>query len=103
LGDGPILTENLAILAYIADRSGKLDGLDRWHALEAIAFMTSEIHGHSKPFFRPETSQVKKNTAGPALVKRFATTDQQLGDASFLVGEQMTIADTYLFVILTLA
>ncbi len=65
--------------------------------------MTSEIHGNFKPFFRPETSQVEKDTAGQALVRRFGTIDRQLGDASFLVGEQMTIADTYLFVMLTWA
>ena len=42
LGDGTILTENLAILAYIAEKSGKLlakEGLERWRTLESTAFM----------------------------------------------------------------
>jgi glutathione S-transferase len=106
LADGTILTETLAILTCIADRSGQLlakDGLDRWRTLEAMAFMTSEIHGNFKPFFRPGTSQVEKDTAGQALVRRFGTIAEQLGDKAFLVGEQMTIADTYLFVMLTWA
>ncbi len=34
---------------------------------------------------------------------RFATIDEQLGDKTFLIGAQMTIADAYLFVMLTWA
>src|ERR1700749_1847712 len=51
---GTILTENLAILAYSAHQSGALlpaDGVDRWRALEAISFMTTEFHPNFRPFF----------------------------------------------------
>jgi len=103
LGDGTILTENLAILAYIAEASGQLlakEGLARWRALEATAFMTSEIHTQFKPFFRPESTPSEKDKAGQV---RFGSIDALLGDKAFLVGEQMTIADAYLFVMLTWA
>ena len=106
LDDGTILTESVAILAYIADQSGKLlakDGLDRWRALEATAFMTTELHGNFRPFFYPDTTEAEKDKAGKMLLMRFATIDEQLGDKEFLVGEQMTIADTYLFVMLAWA
>ncbi len=106
LDDGTILTESVAILAYIADKSGKLlakDGLDRWRALEATAFMTTELHGNFRPFFHPDTTEAEKNKAGKMLVMRFATIAEQLGDKKFLVGEQMTIADAYLFVMLAWA
>ena len=106
LGDGAILTENSVILAYIADKSGKLlakDGLDRWRALEATAFMTTEIHANFKPFFHPDSTQLQKDKAGQALLTRFGTIDELLGDKTFLVGEQMTIADAYLVVMLTWA
>ena len=106
LDDGTILTESVAILAYIADQSGKLlakDGLDRWRALEATAFMTTELHGNFRPFFYPDATAAEKDKAGKMLALRFATLDEQLGDKEFLVGEQMTIADTYLFVMLAWA
>ena len=106
LGDGTILTENLAILTYIAEASGQLlakEGLARWRSLEATAFMTSEIHSHFKPFFRPESTPSEKDKAGTVLLMRFGTIDALLGDKVFLVGEQMTIADAYLFVMLTWA
>ncbi|QPB18889.1 hypothetical protein [Rhizobium sp. 007] len=43
-----VLTENLAILAYIAHESRTLiprEGVTCWRALEALSFMASEIHG----------------------------------------------------------
>jgi glutathione S-transferase len=105
LGDGTILTENLAILAWIAERSGKLlakDGLERWRALESTAFMSTEIHRSFLPFFRGGTEQEKEH-AVQTLVTRFGTINEQMGDKAFLVGEQITIADCYLFVMLSWA
>jgi glutathione S-transferase len=105
LDDGTILTENLAILAYIAHRAGELlpeDGLVRWRALEATSFMTTEIHGNFKPFFYGATP-AEKDKARQGLDRRFATIAEQLGDKPFLVSDRMTIADPYLFVMLTWA
>jgi glutathione S-transferase len=105
LGDGTILTESLAILVYIAEKSGKLlakDGLERWRALEATAFMTTEIHRHFIPFFRGGMAE-EKDAATETLLMRFGTLSDQLGNRQFLVGEQMTIADCYLFVMLSWA
>jgi glutathione S-transferase len=75
LGDGTILTENLAILAWIADKSDSLlakDGLERWRALEATAFMTTEIHRGFTPFFRDGTDR-EKEQARQILFTRFGT------------------------------
>lgn len=104
LDDGTVLTESLAILARIAEKAGDLlprDGLLRWRALEATAFMTSEIHGAFRPLF-VDGSQ-SQSEARQMLDRRFATLDAQLGDKRFLVSDRMTIADPYLFVMLTWA
>jgi glutathione S-transferase len=106
LEDGTILTENLVILMYIADRSGKLlakDGLARWRTIEATEFMTTEIHGNFKPFFLPDAAESEKVKAASVLATRFGTLAEQIGEQPFLTGEQMTIADTYLFVMLAWA
>jgi glutathione S-transferase len=103
LDDRTVLTEGIVILAYIADYAGKLlpkDGLARWRALEATAFMATELHGNFKPFFYSDATQAEKDKARRMLVKRFATLTAQLGDKQFLVSDQMTIADPYLFVML---
>ena len=103
LDDGNVLTENLVILVYIADRAGALlaaDGLERWRALEATAFMATEFHGNFRPFFHADATQVERDKARKLLVRHFATIAAQLGDRRFLVGDRMTIADPYLVVML---
>lgn len=105
LGDGTILTENVAILVYIAETSGKLlarEGLARWRALEATTFMTTEIHRNFMPFFRGGTEQ-EKEAAAQTLLMRFGTLSDQLGEKPFLIGGAMTIADCYLFIMLAWA
>lgn len=101
--DGTVLTENLAILVYLAEQSGKLlakEGLARWRTLEALAFMTTELHGNFKPLFYPDTPEQHQHHSREMLGKRFVTIADQLGDNAFLVGNSLSIADTYLFVML---
>lgn len=105
LDDGTILTEGLAILIFIAEKSGQLlakEGLARWRALEATAFMNTEIHRNFIPFFRGGSEQ-EKAQAAQTLLMRFGTLSDQLGERQFLVGAQMTIADCYLFIMLSWA
>jgi len=100
--DGTVLAESLAILAYIAHQGGVLlseDGLDRWKVLEVTSFMTTEIHGNFKPFWK-NASQAEKDKARELLAKHFRTIVDELGDRPFLMGDRMTIADPYLFVML---
>ena len=99
LDDGTVLTENLAILAYIARQSDTLlpaEGIARWRALEATSFMATEIHGNLKPFFKNLPTPEKERARG-MLVKHFASIAEQLGDKPFLLGDRMTIPDPYLF------
>ncbi|WP_395607022.1 glutathione binding-like protein [Pseudomonas sp. B22129] len=105
LDDGTVLTEGLAILMFIAEQSGQLlakEGLARWRALEATAFMNTEIHRNFIPFFRGGSEQ-EKAQAAQTLRMRFGTLSEQLGEREFLVGAQMTIADCYLFIMLSWA
>jgi glutathione S-transferase len=103
LDDGTVLTENLAILVYIAHQAGALlaeSGLERWRALEAISFMTTELHTNFRPYFHRDATSIERAMARRLLVKHFAAVAEQLADRPFLVGDQMTIADPYLVVML---
>lgn len=105
LNDGTILTENQVILAYIAEQSGKLlpdDGILRWRTFEALAFMSSEIHGSYSPFFR-DFPEPEKERAREKLKKAFTILADQMGEKTFLVSNEMTIADCYLFWVLMVA
>lgn len=106
LDDGTILTENLAILVYIAETSGKLlptAGLERFRTLEATAFMTTEIHRNFIPFFSPDSTAAEKDKAAQTLAFRFSSLDAQLADKPLLTGAQLSVADAYLFVMLSWA
>ena len=105
MDDGTILTENQVILAYIAEQSGKLmpgDSILRWRTLEALAFMSSEIHGAYSPFFR-DFPEPEKLRAREKIKKAFVILADQMDDKAFLVSNEMTIADCYLFWILMVA
>jgi glutathione S-transferase len=105
MNDGTILTENQVILAYIADQSGKLlpdDNMLRWRTFEALAFMSSEIHGAYSPFFK-DFPEPEKLRAREKIKKAFTILADQMGDKAFLVSNEMTIADCYLFWILMVA
>jgi glutathione S-transferase len=100
LDDGTLLTENLAILVYIAEQRGTLlpkQGIARFRALEATSFMTTEIHGNLKPFFRVDAGPEEKSRAQQQLLRHFALLAAQLGEQPFLLGDRLTIADPYLF------
>lgn len=106
LDDGDTLTENIAILSYIASRSGSLQpasGNGRWHVLEAAAFVSSEIHKGFKPFHKADATEKEKQEGRDVLAKRFGTAAEMLGDREFLVGDALSIADCYLFVMLNWA
>jgi len=105
MDDGTILTENQVILAYIAEQSGKLlpdDSILRWRTFEALAFMSSEIHGAYSPFLK-DYPEPEKQRARDKIKKAFAILSDQMSDKAFLVSHEMTIADCYLFWILMVA
>jgi len=105
LDDGQLLTENVAILSWVADNDPSLalaGPMGRSRLLETLAFISTEIHKAFKPFFSPEATQDDKTAAMQTLHKRFDFLASQIkGD--YLFGAQFTVADAYLFVMLTWA
>ena len=105
LEDGTVLTENPVILNYIAEKSGNLlpksEGM-RWQVLEALAFMASEIHGSYQPFFR-NFPEPEKERAREKLQNAFSILTDQMDGQMFLLSDEITIADCYLFWVLMVA
>jgi glutathione S-transferase len=104
LDDGAVLTENVAILSWIADQNPELapksDNLGRYRLLEMLAFISTEVHKQFKPFFSSGSDEAKKAARGQ-LEKRFAYIKERMkGDFLF---ERFSVADCYLFVMLSWA
>jgi len=106
LDDGAILTENVAVLQYIADLNpaAKLappaGTLDRYRLEEWLSFINSEIHKAFTPLFSPEAKEETRQYARDNLTKRLGYVRGVLGARRFLMGEQFTVADGYLFTVL---
>lgn len=106
LDDGDLLTENVAILQYLASLEPDLlpqSGKAKWHAIETLAFVSTELHKAFKPLFDPTSSEELKQKAKELVAQRLQVLVPVLGQREFIVGEQFTVVDAYLFVMLTWA
>jgi glutathione S-transferase len=107
LDDGSVLTENVAVLTYIStlDPAGrlapKLGSMECFRVLEWLAYINSEIHKTVGPIFRPTSSEEAKKAARDLALSRLAFVEKSLGDKSYLTGETFTVADAYLYVVLS--
>jgi glutathione S-transferase len=101
LDSGETLTENVAILDWIAhqDTSLKPSGqMGHTHLLEALAYISTEIHKGFKPFFSGASDE-EKSKAGETILKRMAYLSETM-QGDFLFGPNVSVADCYLFVML---
>jgi glutathione S-transferase len=102
LDSGEVLTENVAILSFIADRYPALMApgqFGRYRLLEMLAYISTEIHKAFHPLFSPDASDAEKKKAVEAIAQRLAFVATKF-EGPYLFGANATVADTYLFVML---
>jgi len=109
LDNGEVLTENVTVLQYIAERNpaAKLapaaGTMERYRLMEWLSFVNSEVHKSFTPLFREDAPAAAKEYARKNLATRFDYLQRALGSKSFLMGTQYTVADAYLFTVLSWA
>jgi glutathione S-transferase len=106
--DKEILTENAAIQQYLADKyqAEKLlppsTNFKRYRVLEWLNFAASDLHKGFGPLFNPNFPQdVKDSFVKPLLKSKFSYVNQHLQKNKYLTGEEFTLPDAYLFLLLT--
>lgn len=105
LDNGEVLTENAVILQYLGDRSASSDALpsvghfSRYRVLELVNFITTELHKRFSMLFSPDSSDEMKQLVIDQIGKKLDYLEQELGSGPFLMGDELTLADPYLFVI----
>ena len=72
----------------------------RYQLQEWLGFINSEVHKGFGPLFSPKTPDEAKATAKQNLSKRFDYLASHLEKNDFLMGQQFTVADGYLFTVL---
>lgn len=103
-----ILTENPAILQYLADahpESGLAPSpgtLLRARQQEWLNFTSSELHKAFGPYFRGKPlDDDEKAQADRQLARRVGNVEEGLSDGrNFILGDSFSVADAYLFVVL---
>ncbi len=106
LDDGETLTENAAIVQYVADQYPQSDlapavgTIGRYRLQEWLSFIGSELHKNFPPLFIPRYPPEYKPMARQTLERKFANLDQHLADRQYLMGDQFTVADAYCFAIM---
>lgn len=104
---GQVLTEGPAIVQYIADQkpASKLappaGSFERYRLQEWLNFITSELHKSVGPLFSDATPAAWKETLKTRVAGRFDMLSKSLQGKDYLMGSTFTVADAYLFVILS--
>lgn len=109
--EGIVITENPALLQYLADRFPEADlapangTIARVRLQELLNFLSSELHKAFGPFFSGRALNNDERKAATAQVwRRTAHLEQLLSDGrNFLTGDQFSVADAYGFVVLNWA
>ena len=107
LDDGSVLTEGTAILPYIGDLNPALGlapapgTMARYRMHEWLGYINSEVHKNFSPFFTPSATEEQKAAARAQLEKRVQFIEAHLADKPFLLGEHLSVADCYLFTVLS--
>ncbi len=105
LDDGQVLTEGPVITQYLADLApqSKLapanGSFERVRLQELLNFITSELHKGYSPLFNPGIDAAAKEVLRGVLVKKYGFIDHQLAGKNYLMGDQFTVADAYLFTV----
>jgi glutathione S-transferase len=99
---GQVLTEVAALLQYVGDKKPSLlpavGTLERYRAIEWLGFIATELHKQYGPFFDPTTTDEVKQKQRDKISGRFALVNEHLGGKQFLLGDDFSVADAYLFV-----
>jgi glutathione S-transferase len=107
LNDGKILTEGPAIVQYLADHvpnkklAPQAGTFERYQLQQWLNFISTEIHKNFSPLFDPSAPQAVKDSSIERLGVRLGTVAAQLSKQPFLLNEDFSVADAYLFVTLS--
>ena len=108
LDSGELVTEGPVIVQMIADKVGKglapaRDSAERYKLLEWLNFITTELHKNFGPMFSPVLADDAKAFFRDRVMGKFKYVGSQLAGRDYLMGKQFTVADGYLFTMLSWA
>ena len=107
LDNQDLLTENAVILQYLADQYHATHFLpalgdgQRYRVLEWLNFVSTDLHKNCSPLFNTQVpTELKTGIFMPILENKLRMVATQLGKHTYLVSDDFTLADIYLWVVL---
>lgn len=107
LDTGGVLTEAAVIMQYLADQAPdkKLippaGDLARYRCLEWLNFISTELHKSFGALFNPNTPQAWREMVQQMTSRRLDFVTKALEGQPYLMGPNFTVADAYLFTVLS--
>jgi glutathione S-transferase len=107
LDNGEVLTEGPALLAYIGELqpTRKLIAapgtIENYRVREWLVYIGTELHKNASPLLNPKTPEAARTIALEAFKRRLSYVNDALANRPYLAGENFSVADAYLFTILT--
>lgn len=104
--DGTVLTEVGVILQYLADQKPAANlmpaagTITRYHALEWINFVATEVHKSIGSLFNPAMTPEMKEVQKGYITRRLNALDKMIAGKQYLMGDAFSVADAYLFTVL---
>jgi glutathione S-transferase len=100
-------TENQVVLQYVADQAPgshlapEFCSLARYRLMEWLAFISTELHKGFAPLWNRQLPEVVYQLARERLANRFDYMERALLGKDWLDGNHFSIADAYLFTVLS--
>jgi glutathione S-transferase len=109
LDNGELLTEGPVIVQMIADKAAGKNlapargSAERYKLQEWLNFITTELHKNFGPMFSPVLADDAKAFFKDRVMAKFKYIDGALAGRDYLMGKHFTVADGYLFTMLSWA
>ena len=109
LDNGELVTEGPVIVQMIADKAAGTnlaparDSAERYKLQEWLNYITGELHKNFGPMFSPVLADDAKAFFKDRVMGKFKYLDGVLAGRDYLMGKQFTVADGYLFTMLSWA
>lgn len=106
LDSGELLTEGPAVVQYVADmvpekKLAPPNGtIERYRLQSWLNFIGTELHKSCTAFFHPMSGEDWKAAARTNLERRLGYANEHLADKAYLLGDDFSVADGYLFTVL---
>ncbi|QXL85547.1 glutathione transferase GstA [Comamonas sp. NLF-1-9] len=105
LDDGSGVREAAVVVQYIADQvpekklAPAMGTRERYELMSWLNFIATEVHKSFSPLFQPGMPDAAKDLAKEKIGARLKWVDGELAGKQYLMGQEFSVADAYLFTV----